>query len=406
MPLTLPVGTLPTPRLWTPDDALAGSYVSAFRVELLDRTEKYPGVLDGVQPGGSVKEVSNQSVHGSGSLTVLDLGQDIDWLNTLLRPVKTVTAQDGSSTDYPLGLFIPALPKDSWSDDGRSWDLDLTDKLGLLDTNIPTDTSISPTPVSFGVAAGDNALDVVRGLIEQAGGTTQAIGPGDEVMPSAISWDVGTSTLKIINDILNSAGYFSLWCDRQGQYRVTQYVQTTERIPVYSGRTPFTDGESSMMAPEWERSQDIYDVPNCVLAISQGDGDNAAMTSVAINDDPSSPFSITSRKTPWSNGQHWKVYDGREATSQASLDSQALMLLSQRSAVASTYQITHDFLPALAMNQAIEFVTSDRYGGRNELCYITSLEIPLDATSRCTSSIAAAIGADLGMPDDGDEGDM
>lgn len=397
MGLLMPLGAyFPTPKVWTPTDALQGAYVSSFRIDVLDRGENYQGVLDGVQPGGTVKEVSNQSVHGSGSLSVLDMGQDIDWLNVLLRPVKTITALDGGSTEHPLGVFAPALPTDTWADDGRSWDIDLTDKLGFLDTAIPTDSGSSVTPVTFGVAEGENAIDVVRSLIENAGGTTQAIGPGSESMAGALSWDVGTSTLKIINDILQSAGYFSLWCDRQGQYRVTQYVQPADRVPVYRGRTPFTDDVSSMMSPEWQRSQDIYDIPNCVLAVSQGDGDNAAMTSTAINDDPYSPFGITNR-----GRQIWRTYDGRDATSQASLDSQALMLLSQASSKASTYEITHDFLPDVAMNQAIEFVTSDRYGDRNELCYITSTETPLDVSGRCSTHIAAAVGADLGLPDEG-----
>lgn len=367
----------PGPPVFTPDDLLWQPRANSFRFDLLDTSDGLIGSLDGVQPGGSVQQDSTAAVHGSGSITVTDIGQGVDWTGVRVRPVLTMTDPSGNGTEYPLGVFIPAAPQETWTDFGRSWAVQLTDKLGVLDTNIPTDSS--GNPVTYGVPAGANVIGTVCQLIEGAGGTTEAIQPDSESLVKAMAWTLGTSTLQIINDLLAASGYFSLSCNGAGQYQCTSYVVPSQRPPLFTGRNPFSDTPGdSLMSPDYTRNCDVYGIPQFLLAIAQGDGTNPALTSVGTNPNPA----------PSQVGR-WVVNSSLQATSQAALDSQALMLMSQAMSVTSTFTVSHLWLPTLGMNQAVQFV--DSRGDFDMLCYVTSTTTALDPTGMCQSNLSEAV---------------
>lgn len=375
----------PGPAVPAPGGPLAGAVVSSYQVDVLDPSGAYLGALQGVSPGGSVTWSSTSAVHGSGSLTVLDIGQGVDWLNVLLRPTLTTTSPDGVSAQYPLGVWIPAAPTETWTDAGRSWAISLTDTLGYLDRQMATGPN--GAPITYGVASGANVIDAVVQLIQDAGLSATGIVPGSEALTTAMAWPVGTTRLKVINDLLSAAGYFSLRADRAGLYRADPWVQPSQRTPVYASVNPFTDGESSLMAPDFTRDANIYDVPNRAFGFTTGNGTSAGLSSVQVNVNPNSPYSYAARGNKWFD----LVNTNLQATSQAALDSQTLSLLSQATSVVSTFNVSHLFLPALGMNQAANIQTSANYGGFEMLCYCTQLTVPLDPSKLCTSTLVEAV---------------
>jgi hypothetical protein len=387
MPLVLPAGVLPTPVVFDPvGGVLEAQRVTEFRFEMLSTDEAALGNMRGVQPGGGVEWKANAAIKGGGSMSVLDVGQGIDWLNTRIRPwaILTGTNADGSTLEVPCGVYIPTAPVEDWTEGGRSWNVELLDKNSILDQDVVTDED--NIPVTFTLPTGTIALEAVVNLITGAGESAAAIGVGDatESLNNPMTWDVGTSRLKIINDVLSAAGYFSLWVDGYGQYRATQYIVPSQRQPVYETNTPFSRGDNSLMDPSWTRDNDIYSVPNRYVAIGQGDGVTEAPVAIATNEDPLSPFSYQARGR-WIT----HVVSGVEATSVSELVTRARMGLAQMSAVTSGFSVAHMFLPDIMVNSVVRF-TND-LAELDVYCSVSSTSIPFDPAALCKSVLQEVV---------------
>src|SRR5690606_30012693 len=123
-------------------------------------------------------------------------------------------------------------------------------------------------------------------------------------LTSPMVWEAGTSKLRIVNDLLAAIDYNSLWVDGQGNFRATPYVRPAARSITYSILNDesgaalvreLADGQESIYLDEWSRDRDVYGVPNKVVAVATGTGDEEPLVGVATNEDPASPFSEPSR---------------------------------------------------------------------------------------------------------------
>lgn len=380
MPLKFPPGVTAVPVAADLTSSLEGPRVVDFRFEMLNNDEQLIGVLDGVEPSGEAKWDYNASIKGGGTIDVVDVGQAVDWLNVRLRPVMLTSGAGSSAADdeIPCGIFLCSAPGETWNAKGRSWRVELLDKNSILDQDIPTDAD--GDPVTYSLPAGTNVIQAVIDIITSAGETAPAITAGDKALARAMTWPMGTSKLKIINELLNAANYFSLWVDGAGQYQATPYVEPADRPPAYALATPFSKGDFSLMEPDWTRDRDIYSIPNRYVAISQGDESNQPLTSVATNEDPASPYSYPSRGR-WITA----VLDNAEATTQADLDAIARRGLTNLTAVANMIKVTHLYLPDVVVNGTVRFVNPD--AGLDILCYVTGTTIPFQPTALCSTEL-------------------
>lgn len=381
MPLELPAGLIPGPIPFVPTVTIS-PLVTEYRFDLLSNDEAVLGTLNGVE-GGSIDWQANASVKGGGSLDVTDVGDGVDWLNVRIRPVAILGGGAGMTgvDERPIGVFIPAAPVENWNI-GRRWKVELLDKCSILDQDIVTDED--GNPVTFSVATGANVVDEVIALIIGGGETAPAISPADKATSGPMVWEVGTSRLRIINDLLAAANFFSLWVDNAGQFRVTEYDPPSERVPVYEANTPFSSGDDSLMNPAWDRDRDIYSVPNRYVVIGVGDGEFEAPVAVATNEDINSPFSFQSRGR-WIT----QVVTGVEATTQADLESRARMGLSQATSVTSAITVTHAFLPDMRVNSVVRFKNPD--ADLDILCSVSSTSLPLNPTELCKTELREVV---------------
>lgn len=384
MPLILPTGTIVTPVVPTLDTILAGPRVTGYRFDLLDSDDNLIGTLDGVE-GGSVDFSTYVAVKGGGTLNVTDRGDDVQWTHTRVRPVALLSgaAIGDEETEVSCGVFLPAAPVEDWSATGRRWTVELLDKNSVLEQDIVVDGL--GNPVTFTAPLGANVLDTVVDLIEGAGEAAPAIGTSSKVLPNAMTWEVGTNRLKIINDLLDAGGFFSLLADGNGQYLAIPYVDPEDRPPVYSLLAPFTKGPTSLMSPNWKRDRDIYSIPNRYVCIGQGDGENEALVGYATNTDPNSPFSYQSRDNRWIT----RTETGVEAVSQADLTAKAQRGLTQASTVASAFTVAHVFLPEVQINRTVRLVNPD--AGLDALAYITKTTIPFDPVAFVSTDMREAV---------------
>lgn len=343
---------------------LAAPRTTLPRVRLLTMNESDIGELWGFT-GGEIEYVANRTVRGAGTLTIVDRGQNIDWVTTRVKPSLTINGYT-----WNLGVFVPSVPQEHWTDTGRFWTVDLLDKTSILDQDAVEKT--------YTVKAGTNVVNTVRALINSAGEkTTSAITDSSETLNKGLVWEPGTSKLRIINDLLDAIGYFSLWCDDLGRFRVEPYVYPDARPVAWD----FSDQyEPRLYLSDFTREADIYSVPNRVVAVSQPDSKDESMIAVASNEDPKSEFSYQRRG-------RWIVHTetGVEVTSQSALNTYAAKKLSNLSSVVATIDIQHAPVP-IWLNQVVYFTRTPADIHKERLT-VQGMRIPLSATELMTSTL-------------------
>lgn len=338
-------------------NALTGARRPRWRYELLDRDDVPLGALDGVS-GGSVELVALSRLGGSGSLTLDDRGQDIDWMSHRVRVsydpgVRGVKA-------WPIATMLFTSPTEIHEATGTRFEVELLPKLAVIDEDTVEGV--------FSLPAGAKIIPAVRSLIESTGETRIAVTDSDAVTKGQIVWEAGTPKLTIVNDLLEAAGYWSLWCDGDGQFRVEPYVAPGERAPSWV----FEAGEASVHSADWSREQDLSSVPNRFVVVGQGDDKTPPLVGVALNEDPESPFSYQARGR-WITASE----EGAEVASQAAATQLAQRRL--RDAMSPVGKVTaeHAILP-LEPNQVVEFRPASAFARRLTIQRM-SFEVGFDA---------------------------
>lgn len=403
MPLILPTHSTTT---WRPlsDDVIvvAGSRTATVRFDVLDQTERVRGALLGVEASGSsLTWNARTAVKGSGTLSVIDLDEEwlrsaaVNWLNARIRPVVTI---EGYSRPVPLGVWLPSVPTDELGDGTRHWSVELVDKTALLDREVWT--SDDGRPVTFVVRAGERVVDVVTRLLGRVGETPTVNGDGswNPVIKRELVWEPGTTLLKIANQLLSWSNAYSLWCDGWGRFQVSPYVEPVHREPAYAAIGAFRAGETSVVSPQMTLEHDVYSVPNRFVAVGQASEGAPALVGTAVVTDTASPFH-------YANRGRWitEVESGVEAVDQNSLDSYARRKLADRVSVATRIALKHLWLPDLRMNSVVRL--QNPANGLDVLTTVQTIEMPLDMTELCSTTLREALGVGEEVVDDVDDGE-
>jgi len=366
----LPPGGIVPVRVLTSDEILTGNRYTSFRYDLLSREEAPKGVLDGVDEGrpGSLDWVANASVKGGGSITIVDIGQSVDWLNDRIRPVIII---DGVG-EFPLGVFLFSETPETWGDTGRSWTVGLLDK-----TTIPDQDAVDTT---YALDAGTVITTAVTDLITSTGETNIAVTPSTATLAGPLVWDAGTTKLQIINDLLAAANYFSLHCDGNGQFRAEPYIRPAARPILWE----FLDGETAIYSPDFERDIDLFNIPNKVVAVGQGSASTAALTSTATNEDPTSPYSYPSRGR-WITS----TVTGVEAADQATLDARARRRLIELTSPTASVAVQHAYVPGLTANDVVRLRRVP--AGIDARHVVSKTQITLDGTALVKTTLTEVV---------------
>lgn len=319
-------------------DPLAGHREESVRWDVLSLDDVPMGTLDGVEASTLEQSIYN-TIRGGGSLQWARKNADAavpDWARIRLQLWYTAITLDGTAT-WPLGVFIPAAPTAGWDDDGMAAQIELYDKLLVLDQD-----SVEKT---YTLAQGKQVTAAVKQLITSAGENRLAVTDSPEVAAAPMVWEAGTSKLRIINDLLDSINYFSLWCDGYGMYRVEPYSEPASRRIARD----LVDDAEGLYEPEFDHARDTFAVPNKVILVARSDSDVPPLVATATNVNPASPGSFPQRG-------RWVtvVESGVEATSQAVLNTMAARRLRELSQVSSGYTVKTAMVP-LDLNDAVHF---------------------------------------------------
>lgn len=321
-----------------PPDPLAGSRTERWSWTLLDLNDAPIGTLDGVKSAQLTYSIFN-TIRSGGSMEWGSGGAaEPVWTQVRLQPVYTATLADGSKVSWPLGVFLPATPKASWTDTGQSRTVTLYDKLLVLDGDHFEE--------AYSLPAGTVVTPAIRTIISDAGESHVAITDSPLTLLTGMTWQADTSRLQIINDLLASINYFSLWCDGNGYYRADPYTDPTSRLVVRN----FRDDATSLYSPDFDHERDIFDAPNKIICIGTSDGTNPPLTSVATNNDPNSLTSFPARGR-WISRTDTNV----AASSQTVLDAIAARRLADATQVSSVVTLRHAPVPDVILNSVVTF---------------------------------------------------
>jgi hypothetical protein len=375
--VVIPDGAVIDPRALSGGDPLTGSRQTTYRFDLLDNAGKKFGELDGVQ-GGTVDWTSDTLVKGGGSIT-LDARQlqPISWLRTRIRPVML----NHGLPDQPCGVFIPSAPSQEWTASGGTVQVELLDRTSVLDQDV--------VHQSYSVAKSTNIVTAITDLIASTGERVGSITPVDAALAADLVWPAGTSKLAIANDMLKSAGCFALRADLYGQFIVEPYRTPGSRPVTYE----FLDDSHSVYLPTHGIDDDIYSVPNRVIAIAPGTGDTEGVIGIATNENPDSPFSYQARGR-WVTKVETNVEipEGSTPTAVQELVDNAAKLSLSKATPSKTLTIQHGPIPGLELNDVVRFRRTE--AGIDGLFTIASTGIDFQTTALASSKLVEVVDLD------------
>lgn len=315
--------------------------------ELLDSEDRPLGLLDGVTDG-SADIVADSTLGGSASLT-LDHLRDIDWMSHRVR----VMFHDGD-VSWPVGTYMLTSPIENHTDTGVTYDVGLLTKMNIINEDTVINRFYCPknTPIIATVVA----------IIKSTGEQRLAVTGSSIWLAADLTWDAATPKLTIVNDLLQAAGYSSLWCDGSGLFRVEPYVDPASRPVSFE----FEHGAKSLHFPDWQREQDHTSVPNRFLAIGVGDENEPPRIGRAMITDPTNPYSYAARGR-WITASE----EGVEGDTQASFDQYAARKLRDAMTPVSRLAVTHAMLN-LDPNDLVAFTPED---GRRRLATVQRMSM-------------------------------
>jgi hypothetical protein len=350
-------------------DPLTGPRAESWRVEMLALDGTPLGPLDGAA-SLSLSWDASRDILGTGSLVWAGLDAP-DWKTVRLQPVYEAVFPDGAVAEWPLGVFIPDVPAERWTDGSQEQTVGLFDGLKVLVDD--------KTPQTFSLPVGAYPTAEVRLILAAAGIPDAMVALVDSVaqLQVAMVWEPGTTRLRIVNDLLEACNYWPLATDGYGVYTSSPHYLAEDRVE----RWTFADGQASIYDPEFEVEGDTFDIPNRVTVIGRTSGDTPPLVAVATNEDLMSPYSQPIRGR-WID----RAPETVEAVDFATLDALARRRLAEATQAARTVTLAHWLVP-LDLNDLVRFRNSVAGVDLRGLVYTRALALSEDGLATATATL-------------------
>lgn len=307
-------------------EGFTGNHAETYEAFLMDIDGKLVTQLDLIS--GKLDWNASLDVPGSGEVDIVTDPQanwNIDRVQIWYR------AEQGTrKLRYPLMVGIIQKP-------------DVDTRLGVTTLKFFDKTTLLAedflsTSMSFGV--GKSAVAAVREVIASVRSPHHIV-DSSATIRTAMSWPVGTTKLKVVNDLLKSIHYTPIRADGTGAL-VSHPIQSNPPVAHH-----FKPGPDCIAGPVTANEHDLFDIPNRVIGISTADGDKPPLTAARDNVDKESPWSIPSRGRVIA-----RTFDNIDVDSQATLNARVLELLYSSSQV-TWKQTLHHLRVQLELNQTI-----------------------------------------------------
>lgn len=208
---------------------------------------------------------------------------DINYLSDLIKPWYCFVV-NGVTYEIPLGHYMLLSPTKKANGQLISRSIDGYDLLKALDQD--------KTIVSKSFTSGTNVVEAIEGLLDDIGTwVNYKIEPSNEELSEDVSYELGKSTLFIINSLLNMINYYPLWVNGNGVFKGVPWSETPNIAH------EFIDNELSLYEEDVDVDVDYSELYNRVVIINnQLEEGTAPLYKVWTMEDEglsSHPFSYT-----------------------------------------------------------------------------------------------------------------
>ena len=337
-----------------------------FRYQLLSKDNESKGFVDCILSGGAVQYNFLADIKRTANLSLGEFGDFdvIDFVSDRIRVHYQVRMPDGLWSTWSVGTFVFNAPKREIRGsvvkrEVRCFDLSYVLQQGK-------------NRFRYKVASGSNVVEKVREIIDSHPSTLpHEIADSDQALESDVSWEPGTSALKIINDLLDAINYRSLYTDGDGVLRSEEYAVPQDRDAEITYDA--TDPNLSILGDESALTLDLFDVPNrWALTVSQPD--RAPLTAIYENNSVDSPTSIPNRGYVIADIRT----DADEQTpTQETLDAKVRRIAHEASQVYEEFEFKTLVNPYHGENSIVEIIYPD--AGINHRYSETQWTLPLEA---------------------------
>lgn len=258
---------------------LHSNRVVKYRYELLNKDGIMIGEL--TVTGGTITLNSLAEIKRTATFTVKETG-DVDWLNDRIRPVFCLRMPDGGWAEWPLGTFLMSSPTTRLENKEKYRNVEAYDESLILVEDRFDNRYIIP--------AGTGYITAIETILGSAGIWKIKITNHHGVTAVAKEFEIGTSKLTAINQLLSEINYTSLWVDEYGYFVSRPYVIPYEREAEYEYR----NDDLSVIFPGSVHEEDLFSVPNKWVVVASNP-EREPLRSVYINDIPASKTSTVAR---------------------------------------------------------------------------------------------------------------
>lgn len=314
-----------------------------YRIRLLTQKEATINAdLDGVAGGVLDWDVDND-IRSGGNLDLYVTSQvkAVDWAAVRIA-IDYILTVDNVPHEYPMGIYIPSAPKRDISSTDEVIDLEFYDKTIILSQDC--------IPSTKAFASGSLKTDALRWAISSTGEVAYDIHPSTAKFTKHTVFAAGTSKLEIVSTVLDSMGWFAIYCDRNGRFQCQPYALPSARPVFYN----FYEGDASIHKADWTLDHDGFEVPNRVVVIGATNSKNKTLTAYA--EDATSRWGLSARGR-WIT----KVETYADLDKQKDVQAKADELLKTDQDVHDSIELSHAWLP-VDMNDVVRF-SSQGYSG-------------------------------------------
>lgn len=247
----------------------------AYKYELLNRNNAHKKWLYTVS-SCNIQYASLTQFKASASIEMLD-DMDVNWLTDRIRIYMVL-----NGVQTLLGTFL-------LSSSGKK-----IDKIGTVSRSIEAYSTLQilfddKLETRLQLITGTNVINECIRLIGTNG--LYDITPSDKTLLSDKVYEIGTSKLDVINELLGVVNYTSLYVDREGKFIAKPYVLPTDREIDITIRNDI----SGLVKEEMTDGLDLFNVPNVFVRYTNNVNINPPLSYTFENNNPSSVASIANR---------------------------------------------------------------------------------------------------------------